>query len=90
MSEKNGWVQYNSVDFISDDYKWIEMKYLSTKGTVIYLKQNNKKANELKIPASACLTTKRLKISNIKSGRYDIELKNIGCNPIEIDWLRFK
>ncbi len=87
---KNAWIQYNGVDFSDVDIKWLEIKYLSPKGTHMAIRQNGKTTGKIKIPASAQWTTACIKISGMASGVQNLLLTNAGNHPVEIDWVSFK
>jgi GH43 family beta-xylosidase len=90
FTEKNGWIEYSSVDFANGKIKWMEIKYLSPKGTDIAIGQNGEIAGKIKIPASTRWTTARIKVSGIASGIHTLMLINTGNHPVEIDWISFK
>lgn len=93
LSRKKTWVQYNTVDFGTRDYKCIEMRYKSPKRGVLVLIQNSKTGkteSKIKIPASAKWTTVSINLSGIMAGIQNIILTNTENNPVEIDWICFK
>jgi beta-xylosidase len=90
FSEKNAWVEYNGVDFSDGNIQWVEIRYLSPKGTDLVIGQNGKTTGKIKIPASARWTTARVKVSAIASGVQNLLLTNAGNHPVEIDWISFK
>lgn len=90
FTEKNAWIEYNSIDFNNGNIKWMEIKYLSPKGTDMVIRQNGKTTGKIKIPASTRWTTARIKVSGITSGVHNLMLINTGNHPIEIDWVSFK
>jgi hypothetical protein len=93
LSLKNAWIQYNSVDFGTGNYKYIEIRCLSPKGGTIVLIQNSKNGkaeSKIKIPASAKWITSRIRVSGIIAGIQNLILTNAGNNPVEIDWISFK
>ncbi len=92
LSEKDAWIQYKSVDFGAESYKWMEIKYLSPKDVVLTICQNNNNAkviNKIKVPATAEWKMIRIKISGVKTGVHNLTLTNEGNNPVEIDWMSF-
>ncbi len=89
FTEKNAWIEYNGVDFSDGNIKWMEIKYLSSKGTDIAISQNGKMAGKIKIPASSQWTTARIKVSGMESGVQNLLLTNAGNHPVEIDWVSF-
>ncbi len=90
LSGKNAWIQYNSIDFGIGNQKWVEIKYMSPKGTNITVSQNIKNAGKIKISASAKWKTARIKVSANTSGVQNLVLTNTGNNVLEIDWIRFE
>jgi len=93
FTQKNGWVQYNSVDFGSDGYKWLEIKYQSGQGGILSLSMNSIGTNavaKFKLPATKEWNTIRLKTGNLNTGVRNIIISNTGNNKIEVDWIRFQ
>ncbi|WP_243348392.1 family 43 glycosylhydrolase [Parabacteroides sp. FAFU027] len=92
LTAKDAWIQYNSVAFDKESYKWLDIKYISPKGGVLTICQDSKKAgmvSTIKVPASAEWKTMRVKISGMKKGIHSLILSNAGNNPVEIDWIKF-
>jgi len=93
FKEEDAWVQYNSVDFSVQNYKWINVRSLSEKGGILRLSLDN--VNEpasakIKIPAGIGWKTVRVKISGIKTGVHNLILVNDGDKAVEVDWVKFE
>jgi GH43 family beta-xylosidase len=93
FAEKDGWVQYNSIDFGSDNYKRVEIKYLSGKGGILSLSldnQSTKKVAKIKLVATKEWKTACIRIEGMKKGIQNLILTNTGKTSVEIDWISFK
>ena len=93
FKEKNAWVQYNSVDFGVQKYKWISLRSLSKNGGILRLSLDN--VNEpgsikIKIPVGIAWKTFRVKISGMKTGVHNLILVNDGDEAVEVDWVKFE
>ncbi len=92
LAGKDARIQYNSVDFDKEHYKWLYIRCISPKGGVLTVCQDSQNAgmvSKIKVPASVEWKTVRVKISGIKSGIHNLILSNTGDHPVEIDWIRF-
>jgi len=93
FSEINGWVQYNSVDFGAENYKWMEIKYLAKNGGIIGLSLNQpqtKAVARIKLASGTGWQTARVKVKGLKTGIQNIILSNAGNKTVEFDWISFK
>ena len=93
FTEKGAWIQYNSVNFNKEKYKWAKIKYISPTGSVLGLcldDQNSGAVSAIKLAATDEWKITRVKISKIKTGIHNLILTNNGDNPVEIDWISFK
>ena len=92
FTEKNSWVQYNSVDFGAENYNWIEIRYLAKNGGILGLSLNQTQSKvEIKIKLAAGIgwKTARVKIKGLKTGIQNLIFSNEGNNAVEIDWASF-
>ena len=92
FTEKNSWVQYNSVDFGAENYKWIEIKYLAKNGGILGLSLNQPQSKveiKIKLEAGTSWQTTRVKVKGLKTGIQNIIFSNAGNKVVEIDWVRF-
>ena len=92
FTEKNGWVQYNSVDFKAENYKWVEIRYFAKNGGILGLSLNQPQSKveiKIKLAAGNGWKTARVKVKGLKTGVQNIILSNAGNNVVEIDWVRF-
>ena len=92
FTEKNSWVQYNSVDFGAENYNWIEIRYLAKNGGILGLSLNQTQSKveiKIKLAAGTGWQTARVKVKGLKTGIQNIIFSNAGNNAVEIDWVRF-
>ena len=92
FTEKNSWVQYNSVDFGAKNYNWIEIRYLAKKGGILGLSLNQPQSKveiKIKLAAGTGWQTARVKVKRLKTGIQNLIFSNAGNNAVEIDWVRF-
>ena len=92
FTEKNSWVQYNSVDFGAENYNWIEIRYLAKSGGILGLSLNQPQSKveiKIKLAAGTGWQTARLKVKGLKTGIQNLIFSNAGNNAVEIDWVRF-
>jgi len=92
FTERNSWVQYNSVDFGAENYNWIEIRYLAKKGGILGLSLNQPQSKveiKIKLAAGTGWQTARVKVKRLKTGIQNLIFSNAGNNAVEIDWVRF-
>jgi len=93
LSEANAWVQYNSVDFGSNEFKSVTVKALSHKGGVLQLRLNNSEGPviaRVEIPVGYEWDIVTASLSALKPGVQNIAVLLKTKRPIEVDWIRFK
>ena len=92
FTEKNSWVQYNSVDFCAENYNWIEIRYLAKNGGILDLRLNQPQSKvdiKIKLAAGIGWQTTRVKVKGLKTGIQNIIFSNSENKAVEIDWVRF-
>ena len=89
----NAWIQYNSVDFGNNKFKFVNLRTLSKTGGTLQLRLNNldgpivglleiPKSNEWKIINSS--------ISEFQPGIHNLIVILMDNKTVEIDWIKFK
>jgi hypothetical protein len=92
FASKNGWIQYNSVDFGKGPYKTINIRTLSNNGGVLILRLDNAdgpvvaRAN---IPSGTGWNESYVALSKISRGIHNIILQQEQGGNVEVDWVRF-
>jgi len=92
FTERNSWVQYNSVDFGAENYNWIEIRYIAKNGGILGLSLNQPQSKveiKIKLAAGTGWQTARVKVKGLKTGIQNIIFSNAGNNAVEIDWVSF-
>lgn len=92
FTTKNGWIQYNSVDFRKGRYKTVNIRALSNNGGVLTLRLNNAdgpvvaRANVSKgtVWNDTCVS-----LSKISQGIHNIVLQLEQGGDVEVDWVKF-
>ncbi|MCX7797164.1 MAG: family 43 glycosylhydrolase [Melioribacter sp.] len=92
LNEKNAWVQYNSVNFESNNYNEIILYVYSQKGAFLKIfldKIDNKPIAEINVPPSSNWRILRATISKVKAGTYNLIVLNSEVATAEVDWISF-
>lgn len=92
FSDKNAWIQYNSVDFRKGPFKTATIRSLSNDGGSLVLCLDNEDGPvvaRLNIPGGNKWNESHVALSKISRGIYNIILKKVDGGDIEVDWVRF-
>jgi GH43 family beta-xylosidase len=93
LNKSNGWIQYNSVNFSNSKFKSINVKALSTTGSVLEIRLNSTSGPviaEVKIPSGTGWRTVKAPVKSLPKGRQNVVLVLKGDTPVEVDWINFE
>jgi hypothetical protein len=92
FTDKNAWIQYNSVDFSKGPYKTVTIRALSNEGGNLILrldKTDGPVVARAKIPRGTMWNESVVSLSKISTGIHNIILEPKQGGNIEVDWVRF-
>ena len=90
---KNGWIQYNAVDFGKDKLKSVEVNASSSGDGTLQIRLDNVGGPiiaKLKIRKSSGWNVSGARLSKFLPGTHNLVLISGSDTPVEIDWIRFK
>lgn len=90
---KNGWSQYNRVDFKTTVVKSIVVRSKSSEGGTLLVHDGSSSGAvlaEIKISPAADWKSVKANISGIKPGLHDLVLRLKEGGPVEVDWISFE
>jgi hypothetical protein len=93
FSEKDAWVQYNTVDFGSKKLKSVQVKALSQTGGTLQIRLDNPKGQiiaEVKIPEGTKWQIVTARVSKLQQGIHNLIISLKDPGSVEIDWVSFK
>jgi hypothetical protein len=89
----NAWIQYNSIEFGSNNYKSVYIRALSTAGGTLQLRLNKIDGPliaEIEIPGNTEWEIINSTISEFQPGIYNMIVKLKDHGRVEIDWISFE
>ncbi|MBN2425086.1 MAG: family 43 glycosylhydrolase [Calditrichaceae bacterium] len=93
LASEDAWIQYNSVDFESREFKLVKIRARSEEGGVIQIKLNNIEGivmARVEIPAGNDWTTVKALVSGLKAGVKNLVISSIDNTTVEVDWISFE
>jgi hypothetical protein len=90
---RNGWIQYNAVDFGKDKLKSVEVNASSAGDGKLQIRLDNLDGPiiaELKIKKSSGWNVCEAKLSKFLPGIHNLIVVSGSDTPVEVDWIRFK
>ncbi|MCB0799141.1 MAG: carbohydrate-binding protein, partial [Bacteroidales bacterium] len=93
LSGQDSWISYNTVDFGKKKLRSVRVNAASAAGGVIQIRLDNPDGlllAEIKIPATAALSTVDAKVSKYKKGIHNLFVVLKEGNPVNIDWIQFR
>ncbi len=93
LSNKDAWVQYNTVDFGNEKLKSFQVKALSDKGSTLQIrldKTDGPVIAEVKVQKGKSWITVEAKVSKFQPGIHNLIVVLKDENQAEIDWVKFK
>ena len=93
LDTADAWIQYNNVDFGSNNFKSVNIKALSNTGSTIQIKLNSNNGPviaQVKIPKGNSWENITAPISDVKTGVQNLVISLKGNNHVEIDWIKFE
>ena len=93
LTTSNAWVQYNSVYFQNNDFKSVNVKALSERGSVIQIRINNVDGPviaRVEIPSGNKWINIKAPLFGVKSGVHNLVVFLNDNKPVEVDWIRFE
>jgi len=89
----NAWIQYNSVDFGSHEFKSINVRTLSETGGTLYIRLNKVDGPviaKVEIPKNSEWITIKASVLEYQPGIHNLFVQLNDNNNIEIDWISFE
>lgn len=89
----NAWIQYNSIDFGDNKFKFVNVRTLSKKGGTLQLRLNSLDGpviGQLEIPKSNEWKIINSSISEFQPGIHNLVVILIDNKTVEMDWIKFK
>jgi len=93
FSTKDGWIQYNTVDFGKKKFKNIIVKVASKTGGNLQLRLNDAKGAvvaKVNIPQGENWQTIKVPVTGLKYGIQNLIFSSGTDNPVEVDWISFE
>ena len=93
LDNANAWVQYNSVDFGNNKFKFVNVRTLSKKGGTLQLRLNNLDGpiiGQLEIPRSNEWKIINSSISEFQPVIHNLIVILIDNKTVEMDWIKFR
>jgi hypothetical protein len=93
LDTTNAWVQYNSVNFGSTEFKSVSVKALSKTGGVLQIwlnKIDGPLIAEVKIPLSNDWMAIKSPVAEFHSGIHNLVISLKSNDPVELDWISFE
>ena len=93
LGTANAWIQYNGVDFGSNNFKSVNVRALSRWGGILQVRLNKVDGPviaRVEIPAGNEWNTIKARISGLKSGVHNLVVSLIDNKPVEVDWVSFE
>lgn len=90
---RNGWIQYNAVDFGKDKLKRVEVNASSSGDGKLQIRLDNPGGPiiaELKIKKSSGWNVCEARLSKFLPGIHNLIVISGSDTPVEVDWIRFK
>jgi hypothetical protein len=90
---RNGWIQYNAVDFGKDKLKSVEVNASSAGDGKLQIRLDNLGGPiiaELKIKKSSGWNVCEARLSKFLPGIHNLIVVSGSDTPVEVDWIRFK
>lgn len=92
FSDKNAWLQYNSVDFGNKSAKSVTVNAKSEQGATLLIRLNNADGPiiaTVKIPKGNDLKPINAKLKNPRKGINNLVIQLQNTNTVEVDWVKF-
>lgn len=92
FSEKDAWIQYNSVDFGTRKYHEVILHAYSKNGGSLEVRLDHlggESIAKIIIPPNTNWQIVKSKVSQLKPGIHHIVIIFTGENPVEVDWIKF-
>ena len=93
LDKENAWIQYNSVDFGSNDFKSVSVKAVSPKGSVLKIRLDNAEGAviaSVNIPESTEWSTITVPVSGLKPGVQNLIVSSNDNSTVQVDWISFE
>ena len=89
----NAWIQYNGVDFGTNQFKSINVRALSRAGGTLQVRQDKVDGPviaQVEIPAGKEWNTVKARLSGLKAGVHNLVVSLAYNKPVEVDWVCFE
>ena len=93
FTAKDGWIQYNSVDFGSRKLKSVQVRAMSQLGGTLQIRLDKADGTllaEIKIPKGTAWNTVDSGKLNFQKGIHNLIIMLKDSNQVEADWIKFK
>lgn len=93
LATANAWIQYNGVDFGTNQFKSINVRALSRAGGALQVrldKVDGPVIAQVEIPAGKAWNTIKARLSGLKTGVQNLVISLIDNKPVEVDWVSFE
>lgn len=93
LATANAWIQYNGVDFGTNQFKSITVRALSRAGGALQVRLNKVDGPiiaRVEIPAGNEWNTIRAHLSGLRTGVHNLVVSLIDNKPVEVDWVSFE
>jgi hypothetical protein len=93
LGTANAWIQYNGVDFGTNQFKSMTVRALSRAGGALQVRLNKVDGPiiaRVEIPAGNEWNTIRAHVSGLTTGVHNLVVSLIDNKPVEVDWVSFE
>ena len=93
LAAANDWIQYNGVDFGTNQFESINVRALSRAGGTLQVRQDKVDGPviaQVEIPAGKEWNTVKARLSGFKAGVHNLVVSLAYNKPVEVDWVSFE
>jgi hypothetical protein len=93
LNSENAWIQYNNVDFGTNEFKSVQVRAKSDTKSLLHIKLNNYNGPviaNVEIPGNTEWKIFSVPVSELKSGIQNLVVLLKNGEPVEVDWISFE
>jgi len=93
FNNKNAWIQYNAIDFGTQNVKSVSAKALSKTGSMLEIHLDNPDGPlvaQIDVPKTNKWSTIKVPVSGMKFGVHNLVVSSADDTHSEVDWVRFE